>query len=163
MSRRCPFCHIVHGRIRVSLQHPPTYRRDSLAPARRSVRRAVIHGRLWPGSWPGPAHGPRETMIAVNKRRLGPGPRGVPPCVRPGAGPSKGGSMRAPRPPPYFRHRSGRTFSVMGFIDGCVILIDVRPPCKANKPNLMTREQKRASAAFSGLAFAHASHAAGRC
>ena len=66
MSRRCPFCHIVHGRICVSLQHPDL--QTSLAPARRSMRRpVVVHVRPWPGSWPGLRIGPRETTVAANK------------------------------------------------------------------------------------------------
>jgi hypothetical protein len=74
MSRGCPFCYVVHGRICVGLQHPPTYRRDSFDAG------AAIHA-PGPGSCPAlawvvarPGHGPRETMIAANKRRLGLGP-----------------------------------------------------------------------------------------
>jgi hypothetical protein len=70
------------------------------------MRRRVVHVRLWPGSW----LGPRETMIAANKRRLGLGPGGIPAHARPGGGPGWGPPGAAPPPSPYFRQRASKIF-----------------------------------------------------
>jgi hypothetical protein len=114
MSHHCPFCHVVHGRICVSLQYPSTYRGHW----RRRDDPCAGPGlcKFGPGLGRGQACalGPRETMVAANKRPLGPGPGGVPAWAMPVGGRDGAHRRGRPRPSPDFCPPAGKVSSVTG-------------------------------------------------